>query len=816
VPLTELQPGDPEHIGPYRLLNRLGSGGMGRVYLGRSRGGRLVAVKVINPELADNADFRVRFAREAASAHQVSGLYTAEVVDWSVDGAVPWLATAFVRGPSLEEAVASGGPLKPHAVLDLAAGLAEGLAAIHAAGVVHRDLKPTNVILADDGPRVIDFGIARSAEDTALTRIGQVIGSPVFMSPEQAAGRDIGPASDIFSLGSVLAFAAAGRAPFGGEPLAALLYRIVNHEPDLDQVPSPLRALIGRCLAKDPAGRPTAEQLLAEVATCREGITQPALDDSAAAVRQPDRHEEPGEPARTVTVIPQPPALADTPQSPLPSAVIPGTAARRRTRVLLGSAIVAVVALIVGLLVWVLPGPAPSAPKPPTGLAAAGATASSVALRWTRPVGGPAPDHYLISQDGTIVRSVPASVTDYRVAGLAPGSVYTYRIFAQTGGLRSGPSAVLTVHTLTPPLSAATLTGGWQGNYTVTSESGFSAGFGKGSTLGGAWRFVPGCAVGPCPATLYGSIGIRPFTVHLTDTDTTYTGSASVRYANCQVGGNRYMYTDQLSIQIAVSGAALVNRAWAAISWSGIMTLSAPGMGVCNPLSLAASFSSANPTVRFSSAGPVVRSVSPGTASPGQVVTVRGADFGATQGLGYITFSDGGFGWGAPGDLDTFKVDNWSDNAITFTVPVPSGTGGEFRVVPGTAAAITVTTADGGISDGGTLNISFSSADPALRSVSPGTASAGQAVTVRGVNFGAARSIGYVIFSDDGTVWGTIGNPATFKVDHWSDDAIIFTVPTPSGTGGEWRVVPGTTATITVVTADGDVSNVGTLIVGSG
>jgi hypothetical protein len=813
VPLTELQPGDPEQIGPYRLMNRLGSGGMGRVYLGRSRGGRLVAVKVISPELAGNADFRVRFAREAAAAHQVGGLYTAEVVDWSVDGAMPWLATAFVRGPSLEEAVAGGGPLKQDAVLDLAAGLAEGLAAIHAAGVVHRDLKPTNVILAEDGPRVIDFGIARSADDTALTRTGQVIGSPVFMSPEQAEGREVGPASDIFSLGSVLAFAAAGRPPFGSDRLASLLYQIVHREPDLDQVPNPLRALIGRCLAKDPADRPTAEQLLVEVARCREGITQPALADSAAAVPRPDPDEEPGEPARTVTVVAPP----DTPKSqPLPSAAIPGSAARRRTRVLLGSAVVAVLALVAGLLAWTLPGSAPSPPRPPTGLAAAGATASSVALRWTRPVGGTAPDHYLISQDGKFIRSVPASVTDYRVTGLAPGSAYTYRIFAQTGSRRSGPSAVLRIHTLTPPLSAATLAGGWQGSYTVTSESGFSAGTEKGSTIGGAWRFVPGCAVGPCPATLYGSIGIRPFTVHLTDTDATYTGSASMRYAACHVGANRYVYTDQLSVQIAVSKAALVNRTWAASSWNGVMTLSAPGMGECNPLVLAVSFSSVNPTVRFSSAGPVVSSVSPSTASPGQLVTVRGADFGATQGLGYVTFSDAGLAWGTPGDTATFTVDDWSDDAITFTVPTPSGTGGEWSVVPGTAAAITVTTADGGISDGGTLNISFSSVDPAARSVSPGTASAGQEVTLRGVNFGASRSIGYVTFSDGGTVWGTLGDPAALRIDHWSDDAIIVTVPTPSGARGEWHVVPGTTATITVTTADGEISNPGTLIIGSG
>jgi len=260
--MHDLQPGDPRLIGPYRLRGRLGTGGMGRVYLGLSPGGRPAAVKVIRADLAQDPEFRARFRREINVARKVSGLYTAPVIDADVDGEVPWLATAYVAGPSLADAVRDHGPLPVRSVLELAAGLAEGLNAIHAAGVVHRDLKPANVLLAEDGPRVIDFGISRAVEASALTHTGLVVGSPGFMSPEQAEGREVGPPSDIFSLGAVLAFAATGQGPFGSGSTPALVYRVVHSLPQLDQVPAEIRPLVERCLAKDPARRPTARDLL--------------------------------------------------------------------------------------------------------------------------------------------------------------------------------------------------------------------------------------------------------------------------------------------------------------------------------------------------------------------------------------------------------------------------------------------------------------------------------------------------------------------------------------------------------------------------
>jgi serine/threonine protein kinase len=267
--LDELQPGDPRRIGPYWLEGRLGAGGMGRVYLGRSPGGRHVAVKAIRAELAESPDFRTRFAREVSAARRVSGIFTAPVVDADLDGPVPWLATSFVAGPSLATAVVTGGPMSAGSVLALTAGLAEGLSAIHAAGVVHRDLKPSNVIVADDGPRVLDFGISLSAEASALTQTGMVVGSPGFMSPEQADGHDVGPPTDIFSLGAVLAFAATGQGPFGTGSTAALVYRVVHSEPDTGTLPDEIRPLIERCLDKDPRHRPTAGQVLAEVSVSR-------------------------------------------------------------------------------------------------------------------------------------------------------------------------------------------------------------------------------------------------------------------------------------------------------------------------------------------------------------------------------------------------------------------------------------------------------------------------------------------------------------------------------------------------------------------
>ncbi len=353
--LEELGAGDPRQVGPYRLEGRLGSGGMGQVFLGRSPGGQLAAVKVIHPELADSPAFRARFARELAAARQVSGRFTAPLVDADMDGPQPWLATAHVDGPSLGEAVATGGPLPAGPVLALAAGLAEGLTAIHVAGVVHRDLKPSNVLLAADGPRIIDFGISRAAEASTLTGTGLVMGSPGFMSPEQAEGRPVGPASDVFSLGAVLVFAATGAGPFGSGPNAALIYRIVHGEPRLGDLPADVRSLAQRCLAKNPPDRPEAAQIAAELAAALP-------QDAAMSLRVPTslpatQTRVPVRPARdTVGSAAGLPTQTAVPAHRLPATPRagpePGGSGRRPRVLWAAGGLLTAAAAVSGLVIW--------------------------------------------------------------------------------------------------------------------------------------------------------------------------------------------------------------------------------------------------------------------------------------------------------------------------------------------------------------------------------------------------------------------------------------------------------------------------------
>jgi eukaryotic-like serine/threonine-protein kinase len=309
---------------------------MGRVYLARSPGGRMVAVKVIRANLAEDAGFRARFAREVAAARKVGGLFTAQVVDADLDGPVPWLVTAYVPGTSLSDAVEQEGPLPPQSVLALAAGLAEGVSAIHAAGVIHRDLKPSNVLLAQDGPRIIDFGISSAAEATSLTGAGYMIGSPGFMSPEQAEGLIVGPASDIFSLASVLTYAARGEGPFGLGDTTALLYRVVHGTPNIDQIPANIRPLIRRSLSRDAKQRPTASGFLAELTAAYPSAADlsnwlpPALLGLFGPGAGPGDTANPGTSSNATTGPPTqksmgqetpPPPTRATPQAPgLPSA----------------------------------------------------------------------------------------------------------------------------------------------------------------------------------------------------------------------------------------------------------------------------------------------------------------------------------------------------------------------------------------------------------------------------------------------------------------------------------------------------------------
>ncbi|MEU7017614.1 serine/threonine-protein kinase [Streptomyces sp. NPDC046385] len=264
-PMELLGDADRPVTGPYRLVAELGRGGMGRVLLGATPDGRLAAVKVMRSEFVEDDGFRVRFRREVGASRRVSGVYTAAVVDADADAPLPWLASVFVPGPTLREVVETTAPLPTEGVVRLAAGLAAALTEIHRAGLVHRDLKPSNVLLAADGPRVIDFGIARATDSeggTEITGTGRLVGSPPFMSPEQAEGRELTPASDVFSLGAVLVHACTGRSPFAGPSTPQTLYNVVHAAPDLARLPDRMRGHVARCLAKDPSRRPAPDEIL--------------------------------------------------------------------------------------------------------------------------------------------------------------------------------------------------------------------------------------------------------------------------------------------------------------------------------------------------------------------------------------------------------------------------------------------------------------------------------------------------------------------------------------------------------------------------
>ncbi|GGV17911.1 serine/threonine protein kinase [Streptomyces filipinensis] len=339
-----LQADDPAVVAGFRLAARLGAGGMGRVYLSHTHGGRPVAIKVVRPELADDPDFRRRFAREIKAARRVRGAYTAELIDADADGVPPWLATLYVPGPSLAEAVARRGPLPVPAVLWLMAGVAEALQAIHAEGIVHRDLKPSNVLLAADGPRVIDFGISTAADGTAYTATGAAIGTPSFMAPEQASGDEATAATDVFALGQTAAFAALGRPLYGDGPAINVLYRIVHSEPDLSLLPEPLRPLLARCLAAEPAERVTAAEV---VEWCRQRLAGHADAGGGPAVWRDITGPEVAVPGPLAPLAPVHTQPLLVPTRPVPQG---GKTRRRRTALISAGGVAG--ALLVTSLAW--------------------------------------------------------------------------------------------------------------------------------------------------------------------------------------------------------------------------------------------------------------------------------------------------------------------------------------------------------------------------------------------------------------------------------------------------------------------------------
>ena len=666
--LDELQEGDPRQIGNYALLGRLGAGGMGRVYLGRSLGGRLVAVKVIHGYLAADGEFRVRFAREVQSAQRVSGVFTAPVIDSDANAPLPWLATGYVHGPSLSEAVASYGALPTSSVLTLAAGLAEGLSAVHAAGVIHRDLKPSNVLLAQDGPRLIDFGISQASGQSPMTRTGMVLGTPGFMSPEQAEGLTVGPASDIFSLGAVLLFVGTGT-------------RMAYFAPHLDRLSPELRPIVARCMALDPAKRPSASEFLTELITAHpgaadqtdwlpEGIlpagTSPlssrgdrtpapgapvspvpvspaplspvpmwprpvppepvppsvspvpaVLEPQAGGVAAADSDRPSLEPvtmqdawARTRTSFPPtPPGRVPVPGSPAtpppvaeppfilaslapdtklaPTATLPRPPWWRRRLVAWAAAGTAVV-LAAGGCVYVI-GPWRTPPVlRPTGLGSVGRTAQSIDLGWSGPPSGPRPDSYVILRDGAKVGTVPGSSTSFDDTGLPPATSYDYRVIAYRGGHRSKSSVQRTLATVTPPATDGVLdsdfsvsqqmTGGDPDTTSWYQKDGDMYVATSDGTWSDDWSFSPdsaNCDVGPCDATLTGSLDDYDFTMDLSQTGDSYSGSIDIG-DNWYCGSNNEYSDTTLQVQLTPTAASVAGLAWEAGSFDTTVTWTIP------------------------------------------------------------------------------------------------------------------------------------------------------------------------------------------------------------------------------------------------
>ncbi|MFC7967681.1 serine/threonine-protein kinase [Streptomyces cinereoruber] len=300
--MMRLRREDPRIVGSFRLHRRLGAGGMGVVYLGSDRRGQRVALKVIRPDLAEDQEFRSRFAREVSAARRIRGGCTARLVAADLEADRPWFATQYVPGPSLHDRVAEEGPLRAADVASIGAALSEGLVAVHEAGVVHRDLKPSNILLSPKGPRIIDFGIAWATGASTLTHVGTAVGSPGFLAPEQVRGAAVTPATDVFSLGATLAYAAMADSPFGHGSSEVMLYRVVHEEPQLHGVPDALAPLVRACLAKDPEDRPSTLQLsmrLKEIAA-REAqglpVSRPPVQrersEERSAVRPTERYTE--------------------------------------------------------------------------------------------------------------------------------------------------------------------------------------------------------------------------------------------------------------------------------------------------------------------------------------------------------------------------------------------------------------------------------------------------------------------------------------------------------------------------------------------
>lgn len=629
--MENLRAGDPAKFGQYHVLGRLGSGEVGDVFFGNSfsgvvvdghrpesyrrdaiRAGR-VAIRVVRPELAGDPGFRAEFERQVQAARRVESAFVAPAVGADTRAASPWLATKWADGLSLKAAVEGHGPLPPHTVRNLAVGLAKGLAAVHKAGISHGDLKPSNVLLTRSGPQLVDAGISAAARSSQAAKAGTLFGTPEFMSPEQALGGPAGPASDIFSLGAVLAFAASGEYPYKTGSLTDVRSRVLNLAPRLEGVPAELRPLIERCMKREPTDRPTASQFLDDLTKMNpDAVGWPDhewpyrwLPDSIPGAARPeirwDEWREWAEWIHDEWDKAEASFLRNLPPKPAPVTLSPQAAPglkleekentrNKRRRWGISIAVTATISIAVAITLTLTHG-SPFANGPSDGATATGSPGASALevqqpadptvrfssptvaeITWSYPANGPAPDTFEILVNGKKADTVPAGTMTCSAVGLVPGTVYHFTVVAVLGSRRSAsPARTVTAPAL--PLSDSPLN--WKGlvTYQITSGPSDLSWPGTSTPWQDDWVVSADCTSGPCDATLKGNITADPFTMTLSRADATYSGSIAINDLwSCKVNGEYYYMDTTLSITITAAHTGETPEAQGSVTFSGTAT----------------------------------------------------------------------------------------------------------------------------------------------------------------------------------------------------------------------------------------------------
>jgi serine/threonine protein kinase len=550
---------------------------MGEVFLGLSPDSELVAVKVIDPKLAGqdgqfDKDYRKRFAREVEAARRVSSEFTARVIDADPGAEKPWLATAYVKGPTFVQRVKERGPLSPEQVLTLAENLATGLSHIHAAGFVHRDLKPLNIIMVGTKPVIIDFGIARAIDRTQITAPGSVLGTRGYMSPEQESGiGEVGPASDVYSLGMTLIYAATGEAPF---------------TPRLDRVPDWLRPMISACVAQAPGERPTPLGIIEKVRAIRQQPFAPVPVPSPRPGAPPVNERRGDGGAAAAVNLPRNGLLVkvmtlpSTPLPPPPFSLVGRFKTSSEFRIQAATVGVLIVALCATFMTFFVHQQIQAYEYRhdpvlrPTGLTSAYTGPDMVGFAWAPPTSGPQPDSYEVLEDGKLVHHLSGSQTSYIQRGLTRGTSRAFQVIAIRDGKSSKPSADLS---MAPGLPTST-TLNWSGTVTdkATSVQPADPGFmDTGQDFADAWTLTDKCSAGACKTVLSGAVNGDSFSSDLMSSGFLYTGNTTMDYGYC--GKDSSVFA--VHVQVRILSAQMQGGTWRVYTWTGTVTMTSTDDG---------------------------------------------------------------------------------------------------------------------------------------------------------------------------------------------------------------------------------------------